>query len=146
MLREPYSVLVVIQNSNHEFLVLQRADDPTFWQSVTGGIEPNESAFACAQREVLEETGIDCATLRLTMIDLNLTHQYEIRPQWRHRYKPEHTVNTEHAFYLRVPANQPVVLHPDEHLAFKWLNYKETLSILWSESNRAVVKYCYELQ
>jgi len=37
-------------------------------------------------RQVLEETGIDAALHRL--VDWQLTNEYEIYPQWRHRYAP----------------------------------------------------------
>ncbi|MGB0858788.1 MAG: dihydroneopterin triphosphate diphosphatase [Pseudoalteromonas spongiae] len=144
MLRDPYSVLVVIQNTKNQFLVMQRADDPSFWQSVTGGIEQNETALACAYREVLEETGINCHKQDLTIKDLNITNRYEIRPQWRSRYKPNCTINTEFVFHLLVPVTQSIVLHPNEHLAYKWLNYQDTLEILWSDSNKQAITSCYE--
>ena len=41
MLKKPFSVLVVIQNTRNEFLLIQRVDDAAFWQSVTGCIEDN---------------------------------------------------------------------------------------------------------
>ena len=44
-----------------EYLLLRRSPDRTLagvWQPVTGGIEPRESAWRAAAREVLEETGL----------------------------------------------------------------------------------------
>ena len=53
------SVLVVIYaESTHRVLMLQRQDDPTFWQSVTGTLETHETPRETAIREVWEEVGL----------------------------------------------------------------------------------------
>ncbi len=50
--------------------MLQRRDDPAFWQSVTGSLEAGETALLqAAAREVKEEVAIDVACKRLTLID-----------------------------------------------------------------------------
>ena len=41
-----------------EVLLIERADQPGFWQSVTGSQDPGETLTQTAQREVREETGI----------------------------------------------------------------------------------------
>lgn len=48
-----------------EFLALRRSPGrklPGVWQPVTGKIDPGESAFEAARREVLEETGLSPRT------------------------------------------------------------------------------------
>ena len=45
-------------------LLIERADAPGYWQSVTGSQEPGETLAATATRELREETGIDAARLR----------------------------------------------------------------------------------
>ena len=55
--KRPESVLVVIYNDADQVLAMQRQDDPTFWQSVTGSIELGETPLQTAIREVEEETG-----------------------------------------------------------------------------------------
>lgn len=58
--KRPESVLVVIYaKSSGRVLMLQRRDDPDFWQSVTGSLEEGEAPLQTAQREVKEEVGID---------------------------------------------------------------------------------------
>ncbi len=53
----PESVLVVIHSADLQVLMLERADRPGFWQSVTGSLDaPDEALDATARREVLEET------------------------------------------------------------------------------------------
>ena len=56
----PESVLVVIHTVARDVLLIERADHPGFWQSVTGSKDfPEESFEATALREVMEETCID---------------------------------------------------------------------------------------
>ncbi len=58
----PVSVLVVIYaEDTKRVLMLQRRDDPAFWQSVTGSLEAGETALQAAAREVKEEVAIDVA-------------------------------------------------------------------------------------
>ena len=55
----PESVLVVIHSAGLEVLLLERADVPGFWQSVTGSKESaDEPLLQTCIREVAEETGI----------------------------------------------------------------------------------------
>ena len=70
-LKIPISVLVLIHNINREVLLIERADRPDFWQSVTGSLDsPSESLEGAAVREVAEETGIESAIERsLGVID-----------------------------------------------------------------------------
>ena len=44
--------------STHRILMLQRQDDPSFWQSVTGTLETNETSRETAPIEVWEEVGL----------------------------------------------------------------------------------------
>ena len=55
----PESVLVVIYTIDLQVLLIERADKPGFWQSVTGSKDSVlESLRETAAREVNEETGI----------------------------------------------------------------------------------------
>jgi dATP pyrophosphohydrolase len=83
-------------------LLLERADYPGHWQSVTGSQEPGETLLATATRELREETGIDAAAYG-GVTDWQLSNVFDIYPKWRHRYPPGTTHNTEHIFGLAVP-------------------------------------------
>ena len=133
----PVSTLVVIHTAALEVLLLERADHPGFWQSVTGSQHEGESLEATAVREVLEETGIDARHHRL--MPWNLRNVYEIYPVWRHRYAPGVTHNTEHVFGLRVPGRVPVTVAPREHLAAEWLPWREAADRVFSWSNRSAI-------
>ena len=56
--KKPVSVLVVIHTPTLDILLLERAQRPGFWQSVTGSQEDGEPLLETARREVAEETGI----------------------------------------------------------------------------------------
>jgi dihydroneopterin triphosphate diphosphatase len=134
----PESVLVVIHTSELEVLLLERADKPGFWQSVTGSRDfADEPFLLTAQREVQEETGIDARGYQLS--DWHLSNIYEIYPVWRHRYAPGVTRNTEHVFGLLVPRDIPVTLAPREHLNLVWLPYREAADRCFSSSNAEAI-------
>lgn len=132
----PRSVLVVVHTPAREVLLIERADRPGFWQSVTGSLEREDEALVdTARREVAEETGITTGTLR----DWRLENLYEIYPVWRHRYAPGVTHNREHVFGLTVEAGTPVVLNPREHLAQVWLPWREAADRCFSPSNAEAI-------
>lgn len=135
--KRPISVLVVIHTPDWKILLLERAAHAGYWQSVTGSQEDKESLSETARREVKEETGIDADPQQI--IDWQLSQRFEIFPEWRHRYAPGITQNTEHVFSLEVPACQPVCLAPDEHLDFQWLPWREAAEKCFSWSNRDAI-------
>ena len=134
----PESVLVVIHTPEQDVLLIERADHPGFWQSVTGSRDSvEEDLQRTAQREVQEETGI-CACLEL-FTDWSVSNIYDIYPAWRHRYAPGVTRNTEHVFSLRVPSRTQIILSPAEHTAFKWLPYRAAADACYSPSNAEAI-------
>ncbi|EJM96093.1 dihydroneopterin triphosphate diphosphatase [Herbaspirillum sp. YR522] len=149
----PESVLVVIHTAGREVLLIERADRPGFWQSVTGSKDtPHEPLSETARREVQEETGITVAdgsvestcdegrALPATHLrDWQLSNVYDIYPVWRHRYAPGVTRNTEHVFGLLVPRDIPIVLAPREHTRYQWLPYREAADRCFSPSNAEAI-------
>ena len=133
----PVSTLVVIYTQDLQVLLLERADRPGYWQSVTGSQHEGEALRDTAIREVGEETGLDAASYRLE--PWNLRNVFEIYPVWRHRYAPGVTHNTEHVFGLELPAPVPVRLAPREHLAAEWLAWDVAADRVFSWSNRKAI-------
>lgn len=134
----PISVLVVIHTADLQVLLIERADWPGFWQSVTGSMDHGEEDFALtALREVFEETGIDAAQHRLS--DWGIENRFEIFSNRRKRYPPGTTHNTERVFGLQLPAPVPVTLAPAEHTAFQWLDWQEAARKCFSWSNRDAI-------
>jgi dATP pyrophosphohydrolase len=135
----PESVLVVIHTADLQVLLLERADHPGFWQSVTGSRDRTDEPLAeTCRREVEEETGLDVACYRLE--DWQIENRYEIYPQWRHRYAEGVTHNTEHVFGLRLPAVAPVRIAPREHLRYRWLPWQEAAGMCFSMSNVEAIR------
>lgn len=134
----PVSVLVLVHTTDLDVLLLERADRPGYWQSVTGSQDAGESLVVTAQRELAEETGLVAAEGDL--LDWQLQNRYEIYAHWRHRYAPGVTHNTEHVFSLMLPRQQAVVLAPREHLAFVWLPWREAADRVFSWSNAEAIR------
>ena len=143
----PISVLVVIYKPNRDVLLIERADRNNFWQSVTGSLDAlNEDLALAATREVFEETGIAVDQLPEGALR-NMRHQieYEIYPNWRFRYAPGVTRNTEHWFALQVPDDTTIKLSPREHVAYEWLPFAEAAQKCFSPSNgEAILKFFSE--
>ena len=135
----PRSVLVVIHTRDLQVLLIERADAPGHWQSVTGSLDrEDEDILEAARREVLEETGIDAAHHRLD--DWRLQNVYDIYPRWRWRYAEGVTRNTEHVLGLELAAPVPVRLAPREHTAWRWLPWAEAAAACFSPSNAAAIE------
>lgn len=143
----PESILVVIYTADLEVLLINRADKPGFWQSVTGAKNTaDEPLFETARREVEEETGIRVVANPIgdevpeqNLRDWGIANVYDIYPQWLYRYPPGVTKNTEHVFGLLVPRNVPITLAPREHLQYLWLPYLEAADKCFSPSNTEAI-------
>ena len=139
----PESVLVVIHTPALDVLLIRRTGGQGHWQSVTGSKDSlAEDWRQTAEREVLEETGLVCTpdvADRANLVDWELENVYDIYPQWRHRYAPGVTRNTERLFGLALQERQPVQLNPREHTAYQWLPYREAAERCFSPSNAEAI-------
>jgi dATP pyrophosphohydrolase len=153
----PESVLVVVHSPELEVLLIERADRPGYWQSVTGSKDtPEEDLVETARREVFEETGIEvleggrefdpsssplqAPTVPLSNLrDWQLSNIYEIYPMWGYRYAPGVKHNTEHVFGLQVPRTIPITLAPREHINHMWLPFLQAADKCFSPSNAEAI-------
>jgi dATP pyrophosphohydrolase len=122
--KNPVSVLVVIYTPDLQVLLLERADHPGYWQSVTGSQHPDETLSQTAAREIAEETGLNAANFLLT--DLHSLNKYEIFH--------------EHAFSLLLPEPAPVTVSPREHLRYAWFPQQEAVEKVFSYSNAEMIR------
>jgi dATP pyrophosphohydrolase len=126
----------VIHTPALECLLLERVVPAGVWQSVTGSLEWGETAAAAAAREVREETGLDPDRLR----EAGVSKEFEIWPEWRHKFAPGVTRNTEHVWYLEVRDRLPVRLNPFEHRASRWFEIHEAARAVASWTNREAIE------
>ncbi len=134
----PRSVLVVIHTADWQVLLIERADHPGYWQSVTGSLDREDEALAdAAAREAFEETGIDASRHRL--VDWRCSNVYDIYPEWLWRYAPGVSRNTEHVLGLDTGGIVPVRLAPREHIAYQWLPWREAAQRCFSPSNAEAI-------
>lgn len=135
----PVSVLVVVHTRDLQVLLIERADRPNFWQSITGSLDTEDEALQhAAIREVMEETGLDAHHYELT--DWHKQNRYEIYLHWRARYAPGVTHNMEHVFGLCVPEVLLVKLAPREHTRYEWLPWQAAADKVFSWSNAEAIR------
>lgn len=139
MYKTPVSVLVVIYTTDLQVLLLERADHPGYWQSVTGSQHQGETLIQTALREIAEETEINANNYILT--DWQVSNQYEIFEEWRWRYAPSVTHNTEHVFGLLMPESVPITIAQQEHLDFIWLPWQLAAQKVFSWSNAQAIRH-----
>lgn len=118
--------------------MLQRQDDVSFWQSVTGSIENGETPTHAAIREVKEETGFDIFAENLPLFDCNQRISFEIFPQFRYKYAPDITHCTEHWFLLALEDESEPTL--TEHQAYQWVTVQQAAMLTKSWNNRAAIE------
>ncbi|MBA4265428.1 MAG: dihydroneopterin triphosphate diphosphatase [Comamonadaceae bacterium] len=136
----PRSVLVVIHTPQRDVLLIERADAPGFWQSVTGSLDADDEPLEhAASREVAEETGLDVHAPGHRLTDWGLENVYDIYPQWLYRYAPGVSRNAERVFGLCIPACTPVTLSPREHRAHVWLPWHAAADRCFSPSNAEAI-------
>lgn len=136
----PQSVLVVIHTPALEVLLIERAESPGFWQSVTGSKDAVEEPFEeTAMREVAEETGLDGRAPGHRLSDWCLENVYDIYPEWLYRYAPGVTRNVERVFGLCIPRAVPVTLSAREHRDQIWLPWREAADRCYSFSNAEAI-------
>ena len=136
--KRPESVLIVVHTRDGKVLLMHRSDHSEFWQSVTGSLKWDESnPLDAAIRELVEETGLtDVSHLRETGIQ----NQYEIFTEWRYRYAPGVTYNTEHVFFLALDTEVSITLNGHEHTEYCWLTIDDALARVSSSTNRDAIE------
>ena len=135
------SVLVVIYaKDTNRVLMLQRQDDPEFWQSVTGTIESGETPKNTAIRELWEEVRLEISENSTALFDCNESIEFEIFPHFRYKYAPNVTHCHEHWFLLAVEQEFEPIL--SEHLAHQWVSPEKAIQMTKSSNNaEAIRKY-----
>ena len=133
------SVLVVIYaKDTNRVLMLQRQDDPDFWQSVTGTIESGETPKNTAIRELWEEVRLEISENSTALFDCKESIEFEIFPHFRYKYAPNVTHCHEHWFLLTVEQEFEPIL--SEHLAYQWVFPEQAIQMTKSPNNAEAIK------
>ena len=136
-LRRPESVLVVVYTAAAEVLLLKRVAPFSFWQSVTGSLDPGETPAETARRELEEETGLGA---RGALIDTGVARTFNIDPRWLDRYAPGVTENREYEWRFRLSETAKATIDVDEHSEFRWVCIDEAIELVWSWTNRQALE------
>ena len=140
------SVLVVIYaKDTNRVLMLQRQDDPDFWQSVTGTIESGETPKKTAIRELWEEVRLEISENSTAFFDCKESIEFEIFPHFRYKYAPNVTQCHEHWFLLAVEQEFEPIL--SEHFAYQWVSPEQAIQMTKSSNNaEAIRKYILKVK
>ena len=133
--RRPESVLVVVYTTNADVLLLKRREPFSFWQSITGSLQPGEEHVSAAARELFEETG-----LVGELVNADTSREFEIDPRWLHKYPPGIHTNREYEWRLLLPARQDIVICEREHSEFQWVPIDKAIETVWSWTNKEALE------
>ena len=144
-MKHPESVLVVVYTPALDVLIIERADHPGFWQSITGSrATPDEPLLMTCVRELAEETGLMVSAGGLE--DWEVSHSFAIYEHWRHRYATGVTHNTEHVFGLCWPHRFDPQLNALEHISHRWLGWRAAADACFSWTNAQSIRRLGQLE
>ena len=136
--RLPHEIMAFIRRGE-EFLVLHRSPArESYWHTVAGAVEPGETAFEAAMRELREETGLDAEA---ELVDLGHTFAYPLSEEpetVRARFAPGVTEVKVECFAADAPAGWEPTLDA-EHDDYRWCRAEEALALLFWPEPRQVL-------
>lgn len=129
---------IYLYHKNHkneyEFAVFQRADDPHYWQGISGGVEEGETVVEAALRESFEEAGvfINSDIYPLDTISYVPADVFSVYKQWG-----KNVVVCPMYFFV-IPF-EGVIQLSDEHLQVKWCTYQNAYDLIyWHDQKTAL--------
>ena len=138
-MRGPDEIMVAVHRrsgSGHEFLVLRRVPERLgYWGLVAGGVETGETPVEAAERELVEEVGLEPES-ELTELGLSLGYELAEEPdEVRARFDPAVERVAMHAFAVEVPDGWEPRLDA-EHDEYRWCPLAEAVEAMVYESPR----------
>lgn len=137
MLRGDQEIVVVVRRDG-QLLVMRRAPERLgYWSVVAGGVEPHETSWTAAVRELREETGL-AAQVRKLPISLSYS-LLDDPPAIRARYAPGIERVTVHAFVADAPVGWEPTLDA-EHDVYRWCDLDEAVGLMAYETARDALR------
>lgn len=133
MKREFSAGVVVYYHNNNDIQFLLLHYEAGHWDLPKGHLEPNESTYDAALRELREETGI-------THIAIN--PKFEESFEYFLTNKEHQVVLKKVSFFLGRTQERTVTLS-SEHTDYAWLPYKEALKQLTYKNAQDLIKKAY---
>jgi 8-oxo-dGTP pyrophosphatase MutT (NUDIX family) len=135
--RGDQEVIVVVRREG-ELLVMRRAPERLgYWSLVSGGLEPEETSWHAAVRELREETGLEAQVHKLS---ISLSYSLlDDPPAIRARYAPGVERVTVHAFVVDAPAGWEPTLDA-EHDLYRWCDLAGALELMKYDTARDALR------
>jgi 8-oxo-dGTP pyrophosphatase MutT (NUDIX family) len=135
--RGDQEVIVVVRREG-ELLVMRRAPERLgYWSLVSGGLEPEETSWHAAVRELREETGLE-AQVRKLPISLSYS-LLDDPPAIRARYAPGVERVTVHAFVADAALDWEPILDA-EHDLYRWCDLDAALELMKYDTARDALR------
>ena len=130
--------VVVVVRRDGELLVMRRAPERLgYWSLVSGGLEPDETSWHAAVRELREETGLET---QIRKLPISLSYSLlDDPPAIRARYAPGIERITVHAFVTDAPADWEPTLDA-EHDLYRWCDLDAALELMKYETARDALR------
>lgn len=136
-MRQPFQVLIFpyIKNDNNFLFAIFKREDMGIWQGLAGGGEEGELPVDAAKRESQEEAqlpldSVFCRLASIATIPVEDIHGFI--------WGPEIVVIPEYSFGVELKSKKLVI--GKEHDAYKWVNFKDALSVLNWDSNKTAMR------
>jgi 8-oxo-dGTP pyrophosphatase MutT (NUDIX family) len=128
--RQALEVLVFVRRGAEVLVVHRSPHLGAYWHSVAGGVEPGESEFEAAVRELHEETGLD-AREGLVAVGHRFAYSLEEEPPERRELYPAGATHVDVECFVAVaaPGWEPVLDH--EHDAYRWCTPEEARDLFF---------------
>ncbi|MDL2319020.1 NUDIX domain-containing protein [Eubacteriales bacterium OttesenSCG-928-A19] len=128
-MRQPENIHVYLYRKNlagaYSYAILQRSDNPAYWQGISGGVEEGETIEQAALRELLEESGVSGSPLyRLDTVSYLPADIFAEHSAWGR------DVVVCPMFFFAASFDGEIALS-EEHLDVKWLTFQPAYELIY---------------
>lgn len=133
MAEETAGIIIYRKSKNGiRFLLLYHGG--SYWNFPKGHLEPHETPYTAAVREIKEETG-------LTRKDLKFNLRFTARDEFTFK-RQKREVSKRVAYFLAETTN-PIVRVSREHYGYGWFLYRDAIKMLQHKNLRESLRRAY---